>query len=247
MYVNKQRNCYITEKYEDLSDQFEKLFPDESFIGDDMLINNCNMHFNNDEDFSSLFNSLALSPVYQQMKWRLHILDYFLDVSLKSDGSYVECGVFRGFKSYFLFKRHKDKMNARNKYLFDTFEGIPEKYSDGSPISNDEHRKRSLHEFIINRFAEFDKTHIIKGTVPDSLKNVDVTDVSFLHLDMNSWLAEVGALEYFLPRMCKNSIVVLDDFGLFSHRAQMNHELPFLRARGYRILELPTGQGIIHI
>ena len=50
MYVNKQRNCYITEKYENLSDQFEKLFPGESFIGDDMLINNCNMHFNDDGD-----------------------------------------------------------------------------------------------------------------------------------------------------------------------------------------------------
>ena len=104
-----------------------------------------------------------------------------------------------------------------------------------------------LHEFIINRFAEFDKTYIIRGAVPDSLENHDITGVSFLHLDMNSWQAEVGALEYFLPRMSENSIVILDDFGLFTHRAQMNHELPFLRSRGYRILELPTGQGIIHI
>ena len=128
------------------------------------------MHFNNDQEFLDLFNSIALSPIYQSKKWSLHVLDYYLDLALRSPGGYVECGVFRGFKSYFLLKKYKHKMQNREKYLFDTFEGIPKNTLKVFMIHlTNKNKKRSLFEFVKKRFSEFENTST-KGEVPLSFE-----------------------------------------------------------------------------
>ena len=159
-------------------------------------------------------------------------------------GSY-ECGVFRGFKSDFLLTRHKDFLETNDAHLFDTFEGIDLSYSEGSPIAPAEHAKRNLYEFVVERFKTFPNCYIHKGTVPHTLYDVNIDRCCFLHLDMNSWQAEIKALEFFLPIMEFGSVIVLDDYGLKTHSAQAEKETPFLSDKGIRVLELPTGQGII--
>ena len=39
--------------------------------------------------------------------------------------------------------------------------------------------------------------------------------------------------------------MVLDDYGWRGYRAQKLAEDPWLAARGYQVLELPTGQGLL--
>ena len=124
MYINKQRNKFVTEKYSQIATDFFDLFGQDSYIGDDMLVNNCNAYFLKDEHFIDQFNQVAIAPIYKQMAWRMHILDFFFSHSLQAKGSYVECGVFRGFKSFFLLKKYQDQMMNRASFLFDTFEGI---------------------------------------------------------------------------------------------------------------------------
>jgi O-methyltransferase len=244
MYVNDQRNYFVTEKYRKLASKFTELFADGSFVGDDMLIHNCNMSFLRDEQFRGVFEKLAEAPVYQQMAWRLHILDHFLKHALRVGGNYVECGVFRGFKSCFLFENNWSLIKPRKKFLFDTFTGIDPKLAEGSPIKNSDHAKEGLLDFVVQRFKQFENVTVVPGSVPLSLSDVDVGEVCFLHLDMNSWQAELGALEFFLPRMASGGVIVLDDFGLKTHSAQFEHEYPFFVDRGISVLELPTGQGV---
>ena len=98
---------------------------------------------------------------------------------------------------------------------------------------------------MVERFSEFENLKVIKGSVPSSLKTVDVGTVNFLHLDMNSWQAELGALDYFLPRMSQGGVIILDDFGLKTHQKQFEKEYPFLIKKGLSVLELPTGQGVV--
>ena len=124
MHINKQRNIYVTKEYSRIVSDFVSLFPHDSYVGDDMLINNCNAYFLKDHDFLVRFEQVAKAPIYQQMAWRLHILDFFLSIALNTNGSYVECGVFRGFKSFFLLGKHHYQMMDRRSYLFDTFDGI---------------------------------------------------------------------------------------------------------------------------
>lgn len=207
------------------------------------------MSFMRDDKFSEIFESVATADMYKQMAWRLHILDFFLQLSLKKSksGAYVECGVFRGFKSYYLFKKTSSLMEDRKKILIDTFEGIDEQLSSDSPIRKIEHAKDELYDFVVSRFSKFPNTHVIKGSAPYVLSSFELEQVSFLHLDMNSWQAEIGALDYFLPKMSSGVIIVLDEFGLYSHRAQFEHEYPYFQNLGLPILELPTGQGVVSL
>jgi O-methyltransferase len=245
MYVSKQRNRYITEQYRDLATEFNSMFGPAAFVGDDMLIHNCNLSFMHDKLFAETFEEVAKAPIYQQMAWRVHVLDFFFKHALRIDGNYVECGVFRGFKSFFLLKKNAELIKNRKQFLFDTFEGIDPSLADGSPIKQADHAKDGLFEFVVERFSEFENLKVIKGSVPSSLKTVDVGTVNFLHLDMNSWQAELGALDYFLPRMSQGGVIILDDFGLKTHQKQFEKEYPFLIKKGLSVLELPTGQGVV--
>ena len=246
-WLNRQRNKYVHAELSALIDKFQELFPSNSFVGDDMLISNRNAFFLDDPEFYNLFYECAKADMYKQMAWRLHVLDFFLSQSLKVPGDYVECGVFRGFKSYFLMQKHKLNMASRKCFLFDTFSGISEKYDSGSPIKNYEHNKRGLYEFVEQRFSEFENVIITKGAVPETLGIPSIDKVCFLHLDMNSWIAEISAMKYFLPKMTEGSVIILDDFGIATHKEQGRNEIPFLKSRDLKFLELPTGQAVVMI
>lgn len=218
---------------------------DKFFIGDEMLILNKNMHFMRDEKFKNLLSETAKSEHYKGMAYRLHLFVYAANLALSIKGDFVECGVFRGFKSFFLLSYLEDKLSDRSYFLFDTFEGIDTLQAVGSPVTKKEHEKSRLFEFVKHRFSKFDNVILIKGSVPDSLKKTRIKKVAFLHLDMNSYQAEIGALEHFWNKIPVGGVILLDDFGLCSHNAQMEFELPWLSERNQKILEFPTGQGLI--
>ena len=218
---------------------------DQFFVGDEMLVLNKSMHFMDDEDFVKLFEQTARSPHYKGMAWRLHNLIYAAKHALSVEGDFIECGVFIGFKSYFLINYLRQSLATRKYYLLDTFEGIDENLSKGSPIKQVEHRKARLFEFIKHRFKPFENVCPIQGSVPASLHEIDVNRVAFLHLDMNSYQAELGALDFLWEKIPTGGVILLDDFGLKSHSAQMEAELPWFHVKNQNVLELPTGQALV--
>jgi hypothetical protein len=218
---------------------------DTSFIGDEMFIANKNMHFFKDEKFNLLMEELAKSDIYKGMAWRVHFLLWAAEQALKVDGDFMECGVFRGFKSYFLLRYFEERLSKKTYFLCDTYEGIDLSQAHLSPITNIEHNKCNLHAFIVSRFSEFKNVDIVKGSVPNSLFNKNIKKIAFLHLDMNSYMAEIGALDFLWDKISNGGVIILDDFGLYSHKAQMEKELPWFQNKGHKILEFPTGQAMI--
>ena len=84
-------------------------------------------------------------------------------------------------------------------------------------------RKRQSEEEINNSInvqnqqrplSEFRKISVIKGdavkTIPDFIKNNDHIVVALLHLDFDIYKPSKVALENFLPRMPKGSVIALD-------------------------------------
>lgn len=218
---------------------------DTHFMGDEMLVLNKNMHFFSDQKFNEVFCKTALNDHYKGMAWRMHVLLYASQMAMKVSGDFIECGVFRGFKSYFILSYFGELLSNRNYFLMDTFEGIDNNLSEGSPIYPAEHQKLRLHEFIVKRFSDFSNVRIVKGSVPNSLDFVQFENIAFLHLDMNSYQAEIGALERLWDHIPLGGVIVLDDFGLFSHRAQLENELPWFSEKEQPVLEFPTGQGMV--
>lgn len=66
-----------------------------------------------------------------------------------------------------------------------------------------------------------------------------------MHIDMNSAAPEIGALELLFDRVAPGGIVIFDDYGWLLHAKQKEAEDRFMAERGHKILELPTGQGLL--
>jgi len=224
-------------------EEMKSVYP-RHYCGDNMFVAARTMHFLDDARFSDCMDRLARGEPYAGMGWRMHVLAWALQTALRRDGAILEFGTFRGFKFRFLMDYLGAALADRPVFLFDTFEGIDPDQADGSPITPDEHRKAHLHAFVTHRFSDCENVTIVRGSAPASLAQVEIGRVAFLHLDMNSWKAEIGVLERLWDRIAPGGVIVLDDFGLHSHRAQAERELPWLAERGCPPLELPTGQAI---
>lgn len=69
--------------------------------------------------------------------------------------------------------------------------------------------------------------------------------IAYLHIDLNSANAKISVLEVLFDRVVSGGVIVFDDYGWKSFSRQREAEDRFMAERGYRILELPTGQGLV--
>lgn len=68
---------------------------------------------------------------------------------------------------------------------------------------------------------------------------------AFLHVDLNSAEAEVGALRAIWPNLVGGAVVILDDYGFPDFEMSRRAHDELADELGYEILALPTGQGLI--
>ncbi len=70
-------------------------------------------------------------------------------------------------------------------------------------------------------------------------------EIAYLHIDLNAAKAEIAALEFLFDRVTQGGLIVLDDYGHAPHQDQHYAEQEWMKDRGYAILELPSGQGLV--
>ena len=69
--------------------------------------------------------------------------------------------------------------------------------------------------------------------------------ISFAHIDLNNVDAELGVLEMIFDRIVSGGMIIFDDYGWVGYRDQQIKEKEFIENNNLRILELPTGQGLV--
>lgn len=151
-------------------------------------------------------------------------------------GDFVECGVWRGGNSI-LAKIIFSKLNARSRkvWLFDTFQGMTKPtdkdFRFGSKESALETYLNSKHEIsgskwcraeldeVKNNFfkmnSNLDNVKFVSGDIAETLKeefNIP-KEISVLRLDTDWYESTLLALEYLYPRLSKNGVIIIDDFG----------------------------------
>jgi len=146
-------------------------------------------------------------------------------------GSIVECGVFQGFglMSWSKFSAILEPVNlTRRIYGFDSFEGFPSisdkdktsvnrNISDGDLYANSyDELKELIKNYDTTRFlGHVPKTHLIKGdatkTIPKFVDENPHLIISLLFLDFDLFEPTKIALENFVPRMPKGSIIAFDE------------------------------------
>jgi hypothetical protein len=148
------------------------------------------------------------------------------------NGSIVECGVLHGggLLAWAKLSSILEPVNHTRRIIgFDTFEGfasLSEKdrntgdsehfCSGGLPGSSLEELEKVIKLYNLNRpLNHIEKVELVKGdiikTAPEYIKNNPHLVVSLLYLDLVIYEPTKIALETFLPKMVKGSIIVFDE------------------------------------
>jgi hypothetical protein len=214
-------------------------------------------HFRQDRVFQAAYRRglEASNGVDPHLDWRLHVALWAASGAAAVAGDFVECGVNTGFMSSAIMRRLNWGEVAKRFYLVDTFAGpvlaqfsseeiergrlkVAEKCIAAGAYETDLARVRA-------NFAEWPNAVVVPGTVPDILPTLDIDSVAFLHLDMNCAYPERAALEYFWERLSPGAFVLLDDYAYHGYESQREAIDAVAQSRGFNVLSLPTGQGLI--
>ncbi|GAB2546500.1 class I SAM-dependent methyltransferase [Simplicispira piscis] len=214
---------------------------DGIYTGDNLFTYNRNLGFLDDKPFMDAFLNHATTAVEQAVLWRMSTVLWGFRNGLKLEGDFVECACYKGTTARIIcdavdFSKYID----RHYYLYDLFDHDPSLPHHAMP----EHSKE-LYASVKKRFDSFANVTVTQGKVPDILSAISPKKIAFMHLDMNNADAEIGALEGLFDRMVPGAVLILDDYGWLGYRAQKLAEDPWFEKRGYRVLELPTGQGLL--
>ena len=138
----------------------------------------------------------------------------------------------------------------RSFYLFDTFCGFdpivltPEEqalnYMEKSQAAYSE-----CYEQAKQNFSEFKNVIFVRGTIPNTLNQVDIPKVAYLSIDMNCVQPEIAAAHHFWPKLCVGGMILLDDYTYGTTRIQKQGFDQFAQEKNTLVLSLPTGQGLI--
>ena len=223
--------------------RFEKIFG-QVFAGDNVILLGRSLGWRRSKRFMAAFRDNARTPQERSLELRLNTLAWAAEQALHTTGDFVECGVFRGFSSAVLCAYLDFAQVPRRYWLYDTFAGIPENYDTekhNSPI----YAEPGLYEKAVERFRPYPNVLVMRGAIPEVFTEAAPKRIAFLHIDLNSSKSEIAALEVLFDRVSSGGVVVFDDYGWSSYVAQQLVEDAWMLARGQRILELPTGQGLL--
>ena len=230
------------------------------FWGDRLLSLGKSMGFLDDPAFADAYARIKGSHQYDQyasphtVAWRLHTLVWAARNGLALDGDFVECGVFKGDFAWVVAQATNFVRQRRTFYLYDTFSGFAPAYSSAEDFpdapgffnfANDVYADPAIYDEVVRKFRGLPNVRIVRGVLPDTLSEAAPDRIAFLHIDLNSPAAEIATLERLFDRVVPNGIIVFDDYGWHLFRKQKEAEDAFMAARGYQILELPTGQGMV--
>ncbi|MBK1694625.1 hypothetical protein CKO09_07725 [Chromatium weissei] len=215
---------------------------DGIYAGDNIFAIGRNLSFLENESFVNAWRSHAETNVEHAIVWRIYVLAWVAKSILmrKIPGDFVECACYKGTSARIICDYINFAHVNKNYYLYDLFEHDDTMIHHSMP----EHGV-TLFESVKKRFANFSNVIITKGFVPQVLDEISPSTISFLHIDLNNAPAEIGALERLFDRLSTGGILILDDYGWRVYREQKLAEDVWLAARGYEVLELPTGQGLV--
>ena len=150
------------------------------------------------------------------------------------EGSFVECGVWRGGSSMLiaLMLRNRGILN-RKIYLFDTFEGMSEptnydldlRGKKASLLLKENENNKELSVWCLadledvksnlksTQFPE-DMIEFVKGKVEDTIPKYSPNEqIALLRLDTDWYESTKHELIHLYPKLSKNGVLVIDDYG----------------------------------
>jgi len=214
------------------------------YASDNVILLGRNLGFRRDQKLMKAFRNNAANDQERSLLLRVNTLAWAAAEALRLEGDFVECGVWRGFCSGVLTEYLEFQNLDRAFYLYDTFAGIPAEL-DSEKHDSPLFHEPGLYDRVVERFSRYPNVKVVKGIIPNSFSTAAPERIAFMHIDLNSSTSEIAALEALFERVVPGGFIVFDDYGWIGYLAQQLAEEAWARQRKHRILELPTGQGLL--
>lgn len=210
-------------------------------------IHNCD--FINDKRFLKAYEAGEATGSWgaSAIHWRVFVACWAAQKGMSIEGDFVECGVNRGGLASAVLEYTQLNKTSRRFFLLDTFEGLVDRYltAEEKALGIRAGGYEDCYDAVKKTFSNYSNVIIVRGAVPETLKEVSSSKIAYLSIDMNCVAPEIAAAEYFWGRLSSGAVIVLDDYGWARHITQKKAFDQFATDRAVQVLPLPTGQGII--
>jgi O-methyltransferase len=194
-----------------------------------------------DLEFVTAWQDNAETDADRAIVWRRYILACAGYHCAQLEGDFVECGAYKGVGIKTVIDYLGGKEFGKTFWGYDLFEHD----ASMAHLSMPEHGPE-LFERVRKKFDDYDCVKLIKGEIPKIFEGNSPQRIAYLHIDLNEAPAEIAALDSLFERVVPSGMVILDDYEWAdAYRAQKLAEDPWFEARGYRVMPLPTGQGLV--
>lgn len=223
-----------------LMEEARKLVDSGSYFGDNLFTWGRNNSLFEDPAFLQAFASNICNEVDRAIAWRRYIQATMAHNAVQLEGDFVECGVYQGTGVKTVIDYLGGKSFPKTFWAFDTY--------DYNPVAGHtfEGQGPGLYERVRERFAGYSQVRLVKGLIPDVFAEQCPEKIAYLHIDLNDAAGELATLDHLFERVVPGGAVIFDDYewaGIY--RKQKLAEAPWLAARGYRPVPLPTGQAFV--
>ncbi len=200
-----------------------------------------NMSMFDDKPFVKSWESNIESASDQAIVWRRYVLACAAYHCVQLEGDFVECGAYTGVGMKTIIDYLGGVNFPKMFWGYDLFEHNDSMLNHAMP----EHGT-DLYERVQEKFIHYPQVELIKGFIPDCFEDNSPEKIAYLHIDLNQAPAEIAVLEHFFDRVVAGGIIILDDYewsGIY--RAQKLAEDEWFAKRNYKVMPLPTGQGLV--
>ena len=209
-------------------------------LGDNLLTWARNNSMLDDATFVAAWDSNAENSSDRAIVWRRYVLACAGYHCLHLDGDFVECGAYTGVGVKTVVDYLGGTGFPRTFWAYDLFS------HDASMVHHEmpEHGPE-LFERVKRKFEAYPQVKVIRGEIPGVFAGQSPAAIAYLHIDLNQAPAEVAALDALFDRVVPGGVIVLDDYEWSFYRKQKLAEDAWFEERQYRVIPLPTGQGIV--
>lgn len=153
------------------------------------------------------------------------------------EGAFAELGVYQGKTSAFIHHLAPE----RRLYLFDTFEGFPDRSLEGR---RDGRFRDTSQEFVARTIGDTRNIEFRKGYFPETAAGIEYQHFAFVLLDFDHYRPALDALAFFYPRLVRRGFFFMHDFNSpESDRAISRAAREFLADKPELLIELPDRYG----
>ena len=227
-------------RFNELIAEAIKLVHPGFYFGDNLFTWCRNISFAEDQAFVQAWQSNFKTHADDATARRRYVQACAAYHCVQLPGDFVECGSYFGTGVKTIMDYLGGKEFSKTFWAFDTF--------DYNPIEalTFPGQQAGLFDAVQKRFEGYSQVRLVKGLIPGVFDEQCPASIAFLHIDLNHAESEIAALERLFPLLVPGGVLILDDYEWSAiFRQQKLAEDAWFEARNYRVMPLPTGQGLV--